>query len=890
MVCYPRAKETKEYKVPDGITRISSFAMMLVQKMTSLDLNEVETLETSALYKPLLLETITIPKNLKKGTTKPNKGLQEGAFEECVKLKEYKVTDGNLDFCDIDGVLFSKDKHKLFFYPSAKSGEKYDIPSSVTELGRKAFQGATLLKSMVVPSTVDSVGIEAFRNMINLETVIFEKPEKIKTLNSDVFRACKKLKEVVLPASVTTLSSAFYECEALEKITIPDGSQLKTIKNSAFATNKKLKRFDFKGSCNLETIEPNAFAKAESLEEFKFPLSVKKIGLNAFSGCKNMKIATFEENAAIEEIGAGAFADCGLTSLSIPKNVKKIEKEAFRNCTVLHKIDITEATTEIHPLAFQYCGNLHAINVAKENPKYTSIDGYLLSKNKEKLIIFPPGKANDMFTLLPPSIKEIGEYSFFNCEKLTNVTIPNKVETIGKRAFSLCKNLKTITFLCDKMISPDKIDQAKNTMSFDDGQDAPDMFDHITIHVRKELYDEYNSKDFYKKFKGGIKQSFTEKTEEYIPVSENVVDLLKTTTKDHTFVLPTKVSHNGKDYQVCLIGDYAFQKVTPDVKEVVVKKDIEYIGAQAFVTDIDNKTSTVENVFFIESNPTKKMLSTTRFELDETGNNYNEFAKSTKIYVKKSALETYKDKWNKQVYNIDKHAYETSKLNFIDQIDYKIPGVKISHKYGTFAREFDTDFGIYKREKGTCAVAAFVSKNSDISQGSGDYGTSTYHVRMKSIDLNGGANGDFSYVPAETGVLLKVLFLTSTPKDFYYAIGEKDTKSYTITNNVMKGITVNPKKVTATATSPIYVMQKGLFKVAKSDIPNFTIHKAYAKLEGVPAGAKVVFGFPDDGTTEVNTINATEKVDNLYYNLNGQRVTNPKHGVFIQNGQKIIIK
>ena len=74
------------------------------------------------------------------------------------------------------------------------------------------------------------------------------------------------------------------------------------------------------------------------------------------------------------------------------------------------------------------------INVEKENTKYSSVDGYLLSQDKKELILFPPGKANKKFTLLPPSIEKIGEYSFFNCEKLTNVTIPNKVTTIGKRA------------------------------------------------------------------------------------------------------------------------------------------------------------------------------------------------------------------------------------------------------------------------------------------------------------------------------------------------------------------------------------------------------------------------------------------------------------------------
>ena len=72
------------------------------------------------------------------------------------------------------------------------------------------------------------------------------------------------------------------------------------------------------------------------------------------------------------------------------------------------------------------------------------------------------------------------------------------------------------------------------------------------------------------------------------------------------------------------------------------------------------------------------------------------------------------------------------------------------------------------------------------------------------------------------------------------------------------------------------------------------VHKAYAKITGVPSGAKITFVF-DDGTevTGIETINDSEikavKRD-VYYNLNGQRIEKPQHGVCIKNGKKIIIK
>ena len=888
LVLYPQAKNVAEYTVPAGVKEIASYGISRNKYITSIDLKDVTKVQISALVNLLNLKTITIPKNLKK------EGLEKGAFEGCSALEAYKVAEGNTDFSAVGGVLFSENKEILYFYPLAKPDETYTIPSTVKEIAAKAFQGATKLTSLVIPTSVEKIQEQAFRQNYKLASVKFCEPSKITDLSAYSFWQCPKLTEVTLPSSITEIGKVFLQCENLETVNVPADAKLKTIKEDAFATNKNLKKFNFQGNCNLEAIKANAFANAESLESFNFPKTVTEIGRNAFSGCTSMATATFAEDADIQVIGEGAFADCGLISISIPKKVQTIEREAFRNCKVLNKIDVTEFTTKIDPEAFKYCNNLTDINVSKRNEVYSSVDGYLLSKDKKELLIFPPGKANSKFTLLPPSIEKIGKFAFYDCQALTNVTIPNKVTTIGERAFGLCKNLNTITFLCDAMINPSNINQLENTMSFDDGTQAAEMFKNITINVRKEIFSQYNAQAFYKKFKG-IGQSFTEGHEEYIAVSDNAVDMLSTKREDYTFVLPTSIKHEGKTYNVSLIGDYAFEGVSDKVKEVVVRKDVKYIGAKAFITSKDkNKLeSTVKSVFFIESNPTKEMLSTTRFELDETKTNYNEFAPTTKVYVKKSALETYKEKWTKKVYDKATDTDKLSQFNFTSQIDYQIKDVKINHKYGTFAREFDVDLNIYSKEKNTARIGAFVAKLGEVKPGDGDYGHSTYHIRMSSVDKNGVGNDNYGYVPAETGVLLKALDSETTPSDFYYAIGEDDAQDYKITNNIMHGVTVNPRNAgAATVDEVIYVMQGGIFKKAMASTVSIPVHKAYAKIEGMPAGSKVEFSFSDDNTTNaIVTIDAEEKnADNAYYNLNGQRVTNPQRGVFIKGGRKVIIK
>jgi len=97
--------------------------------------------------------------------------------------------------------------------------------------------------------------------------------------------------------------------------------------------------------------------------------------------------------------------------------------------------------------------------------------------------------------------------------------------------------------------------------------------------------------------------------------------------------------------------------------------------------------------------------------------------------------------------------------------------------------------------------------------------------------------------------------------------------------------------VAASATAPVYVMQGGVFRKAEAPITDFPVHRAYFKVGDLPAGAKVSLVFDDNTTTDIESISTDcQDSGDAYYNLNGQRVENPQHGVYIRNGKKIIIK
>ena len=873
LVVYPCGKGSSTlgydpytYEVPATVDKIRPCAFAHVEGFTSVKMSSpLKEIGEDAFNACRYLQTVTIPSTVNK--------IADGAFSGSIQLTAINVESGNTTYSSADGVLYNADQTELVGYPGGKQGPYTTLPTTKTIRTRAFYYAAGITKLTLTPG-VEEIGNDAFQQTRNLKELVFQPTSHFKKMGTWTFVG-SGLEKLELPASLETLgTAAFNGCSKLKTVTVADGSQLQMVGQSSFAGCTSLESFKFLGSSVAVTIGKNAFSGDTKLPTFTIPGTVTTIEEGAFNGCSAMTGVTFATPAQITTIGPGAFQNAGLLSIHLPESVTTIEQSAFNSCQKLTKIDIPAATTSIDPKAFQFCGSLTAINAAADNPKYSSVDGFLLSKDKKTLIAFPPGKASTYYTMLPPTIEEIGPYAFYYVQKLENVTIPELVNKIDEHAFDMCKQLNTIAFLSKTPIP----DANVHTTAFY----APNVDkSKIDLSVRKGSESSYAANTVWNGFhKIGVsffKDPNGYGNTEYFPLSKKAVMVVDVQSDVYTYVVPAKVTNtaDGKEYEVRLWGDYAMKNSSTNIKEVVFRNTLDYVGIDAF-KKADGST-TVESAFFTCATPAKDM-SATKWEL---GSGYSEFATNLQhIFVKKSAVGAYKaaEGWTRYASNVD----------------YKIPGVSIKHKYGTFAREFDANLGIYKEEKGTGDVAAFVAPISGVVAGPGDYGSSAYMIRMTSIDENGGVTGDYSYIPAETGTLLKVMDAEALPTDFYYAIGEKDATPHTITHNMMYGVTVRDKAI-AVGADPIYVIaaNQGIFMKVTSAL-NMPVHKAYAKISGVPAGAKVAFVFDDNNeTTGITTVNNTANRttgQNVYYNLNGQRIAKPQHGVYIENGKKVIVK
>ena len=863
------------YKIPDGVEIVGQAAFAQVNGLTAIELNEVKKLEKGAFDKQTKL------RNVRLGSSVDT--IEEGAFGGNQNLTAFDVDLLNPNYTSDDGVIYNADKTELVLFPGGKGGEYTTLPTTI-KIRRRAFYYNNVLAKVNFNKNLEVIDGDAFQATTELKNITFEAPARVKSIGTFAFQG-SGLTELNIPASLQTVDWSAFGFSKLKKITVADGSQLQSINKEAFNGCKDLEEFTFEGSSTLNKIQKDAFSGDDKLKSFVIPEKVTVLERGAFNGASGLETITFKQPATMTIIGEGAFQGAqALKKIELPSTVTTISKDAFNTCSSLTEVVIPASVTTIDATGFQECAKLEKFTVDKNNPVYSSVDGFLLSKDKKTLVSFPPAKANTYYTMLPPTIETIGKQAFYYVQALENVTIPEKVKKIEDFAFDRVGNLNTIAFLGKTPIT-DVAASAFNPANVDKTK--------IDLSVRKDSKAAFDSDPLWRQFRTRGVSFFKETngtgngTTEYFPLSKKAVMIVGTQADVYTYIVkPTVTDDNNNTYEVRLWGDYAMNDNTTNIQEVVFKNTLDYVGLDAFKKS--NGTSSVKRIYFTATEPTKDM-SATKWEYFDNSGNYTqkEFDPSLKVYVKKSAENAYKT--------------ATGWSRYAGQTSYKIPGeINIAHWYGTFAREFDADLGIYARENNEAGrIGAFITQTAGMStETDASTGVQTTKFIMKSINYGNTHVTDYDYVPAETGVLLESRSGASTPADFYYAIGEKDNVTYSLSNNIMEGVTVKDTKKQSSTSDPIFAMTTtGIFKPLKIGTDRtIPVHKAVARPKVTLSGsAKVMFVF-DDGEDH-NIVNAIETVENnnvvdnnAYYNLQGQRVENPQHGVFIHNGKKVVLK
>ena len=323
---------------------------------------------------------------------------------------------------DSDGVLTISGSGDMYDYGYGSSDAPWHgrvksavIAEGVTSIGGCAFYDCRSLTSVTIPDSVTRIGSFAFDNCRSLTSVTI--PNGVTSIGTAAFDYCTSLISVTIPDSVTSIGDgAFSNCKSLTSVAIPD---------------------------SVTSIGDSAFSYCTSLTSVTIPDSVTSIGYNAFGSCESLTSVTIPDS--VTSIGDFAFSYCeSLTSVTIPDSVTLIDNYAFYYCTSLTSVTIPDSVTSIGDGAFASCTSLTGIWVAEGSSHYASdAFGVLFNKDKTTLVQCP-GAFSGSYAI-PDSVTSIGKRAFSECTSLTSVTIPDSVTSIGKQAFDYCTSLTSVT-------------------------------------------------------------------------------------------------------------------------------------------------------------------------------------------------------------------------------------------------------------------------------------------------------------------------------------------------------------------------------------------------------------------------------------------------------------
>ena len=382
----------------------------------------------------------------------------DNPFINCGKLDMIMVHPQNPNFMSFFGCLYTKNKRRLISVPCAlkqdvKDG-KWTIPEQVHIIGPSAFAGNSTITTLTVPENVKTIEAQAFTNTSITTIEGFLGVEEV-CEKGMAFAAAKSIK---LGPNFRKMDKSAFWASDLESIDMKDVTKLDTISEAAFANtnlssilipacvkcivpsalnnNKYLTKVevdpasatyasrdniiyskDFKTLCfypsalpltkftipaGVTTIDDFAFGSATKLTEVVLNDECEKIGAKAFNATKNLKDFVYNENLKI--VGERAFEGSGLVQFEIPAKWE-MGNGVFANCTELTAVEFEEGRTEI--------------------PQETLYRCYKLSD-----------------LTLPQSLETIGAASLGDCFLLEEIVVPDKVTLIDRWAFSMLNGPK----------------------------------------------------------------------------------------------------------------------------------------------------------------------------------------------------------------------------------------------------------------------------------------------------------------------------------------------------------------------------------------------------------------------------------------------------------------
>ena len=261
----------------------------------------------------------------------PNSDTDKNTWDEIenwgLNLQKFDLSNGS-DIVvpnDIDGIPVTYVRGLTADLTSIK------LPSSLIKIKDDAFNSMDTLKSLVIDGgapNLNELGERSFSGCSNIEELDLSN-SKLTSIPEGAFAYCKNLKTIKLPSTITSIGDeAFYNCQSLTNIEGLDKCNLKSIGSAAFSNCKALENLDFSQS-TFTNVPSKAFNGCSALAKITLPNTLTTIGGYAFYACYGIPQLDLSNTALTTLENYALYQMRETTKLSLPDSISNIGTHAF---------------------------------------------------------------------------------------------------------------------------------------------------------------------------------------------------------------------------------------------------------------------------------------------------------------------------------------------------------------------------------------------------------------------------------------------------------------------------------------------------------------------------------------------------------------------------------
>ena len=294
--------------------------------------------------------------------------------------------------------------------------------------------GKKLLKSIIFPNSLQSIGDDAFYDCDGLTEVNI--PNSVQTIGYAAFQYCDGFNTINLGSGLSSIGDqAFYKCLNLRIVNLSAATP-PTYGGYAFRLSNLSIVYVPDGSVNLYKttdlwkdlpIASNKVITVNNSAAGGIIAALNGIGITAPETISKLIVTGYVNSADFTQFrnSMPLLMELDLSGATLDGNT--VPANALQNKTILTKVKLPSTVVSIGDYAFSNCGNL--AEIFPLSTSLTSIGAYAFWKClsiKSEL-------------LFPSSLKTIGSFAFNTCSGLKgSLSIPNSVTSIGSYAFQGC--------------------------------------------------------------------------------------------------------------------------------------------------------------------------------------------------------------------------------------------------------------------------------------------------------------------------------------------------------------------------------------------------------------------------------------------------------------------